>query len=458
MERNGESDKRSLSLIGDVGEIDDIKKYRGSKILEIASRIFGRKMPEILTPELAVDVFYAFYFPIPRLMEELASRVDMSDEKEALRLAVVSKLMSSTSLWRVKPYTVADNATSIVASASFIEKLARSLPNTMRSSGGSGEEDEERRGKGSRSDSGGKGDFDEEAVQEAVEKAMEAAERDARTAKGIKQLLSSLGVGNTSTLAFDDSADEILRLARETDIQRVLENVEGIKVATSRSKKEFRYSRGWIRGLEYGSDIERIHYSQLVLPDDYFLASLANSKLLLYEKVLPGSRGPIYVLLDKSGSMVGAKIDWARAVAVALFKKSVEENRRFYARFFDSIAHPPITLKPNTKPRGFLKLLSYLARVKAGGGTDISGAIRAAVNDIVHTPRGEEKVSDIILITDGEDRLNPDQLEATLKVADARLHSVVIQGHNPYLRKVSYRYMSVKRLERKEALKVVDFR
>jgi uncharacterized protein with von Willebrand factor type A (vWA) domain len=463
----GGSRPRARSLISDVGEIDDVKLYRGSKVLEIAAKLLGvagKEVSQSFTPELAIDVFYTFYFPVPRVDEEALSSLDMSDEKQALRAAIVTKLLSSASLWRVKPYTVADNVTSVVAAASFLERLMRNLSRQRSAGRGGRSEREERerrkRGGASQDKSGASGQamVDEQMLQNAVERALEAAERDARTAKGVKQLLSSIGVGNTSTLAFDESADEILRLARETDVHKILENVEGLKLSASRSRREARYSRGWIRGLEYGSDLERVHYSQLVLPEEYFLAAYANSKLLLYEKVLSGTRGPIYVLLDKSGSMVGAKIDWARAVAVALFKKSVEENRRFYARFFDSIAHQPISLKPNTKPREFLKLLSYLARVKAGGGTDISGALRAAVEDILSTPRGEERVSDIILITDGEDRLNPDQLEATLRRAEARLHSVVIQGHNPYLKKVSHRYMSVKKLESKEALKVIDFK
>ncbi len=468
MEEGGRGRERPFSLISGVGEIDDVRLYRGSKVLDLAAKLMGvtgKDVNEVFTPELALDVFYAFYLPIPSIDENAVKRLDVKNTRDAVRLGTVANLLSSMGLWRVKPFTSGDNVTSVVAAASFLERLMRQL-SRQKLEGGSKSRGERGREKSRDGGSGDSGDSEsplasspefEQMMRSAVEKALETAERDARTAKSIKQLLSGLGVGSASTLAFDESADEILRLARETDVQKILDNVEGIKLAASKSRREARFSRGWIRGLEYGSDLERVHYSQLVLPDEYFLASYANSKLLLYEKVLNSARGPIYVLLDKSGSMVGAKIDWARAVAVALFKKSVEENRRFYARFFDSVAHQPISLKPNTKPREFLKLLSYLARVKAGGGTDISGALKAAVEDILSTPRGEERVSDIILITDGEDRLNPEQLEATLRRAEARLHSVIIQGHNPYLKKVSHRYMSVKKLETKEALKVVDF-
>jgi uncharacterized protein with von Willebrand factor type A (vWA) domain len=61
------------------------------------------------------------------------------------------------------------------------------------------------------------------------------------------------------------------------------------------------------------------------------------------------------------------------------------------------------------------------------------------------------------LITDGEDRLSPEVLQRMLKAANARLHSVMIQGHNTFLQQVSYRYLAVRKLERHEALEVVDF-
>ena len=404
-----------------------------------------------MTPELAVDLFYAFYLPVPQLDEGEVVRA--ASEGELLRVMVVSGLLRSNAIWRVKPYTVADSMTSVVAAASFIERIASSLLSHRQVSSGSG-------GGGKEGPSSGEGSGDdrlEQSVASAVERALERIEQEVRTAKEIKQMIAGMGVGRSSVLEFDDSAEQIIKLARETDVERILRSLRGMKLRFSRSKLERRHSKGWIRGLEFGSDVERVHYSQLALPDEIFYAHYSNSKLLLYEKVLEASRGPIYVLLDKSGSMVGSKIDWARAVAVALFKKAVDEGRRFYARFFDSVPYQPIIMKPNAKTRDIVNMLSSLARVKAGGGTDIESAIAAAVNDIMASPRGDERISDIILITDGEDRINVGNVKTMLDEVDARLHSVVIQGHNPHLQKISYRYMTVKRLTEKEALTVVEF-
>ncbi len=440
------------SIIAGVGEIDEIRMYRAQKIIKLASRISGAQgLEDTIAPELAVDIFYSFYLPLPVLAEDAAEQLETGDPRDALRLSVVTQLLGNINLWRVKPYTVTDSLVSTVAAASFVERLYRALPKDytrQRSSrqgrsGGRGMESMGTRGS-------------EDKIKEAVEKAMEAAERDSRTAKSIKQMITKVGVGRTSVLEFDESVEEILRLARETDVERILEKVEGIRVAFSKSRAGDRFVKGWVEGVEYGGDLERLHDSQLALPEEYFYYSLANNKLLLYKKVLPASRGPIYVLLDKSGSMVGTKIDWARAVAVALFRKAVEDNRLFYARFFDSVAYPPITLRPRSRAGEVVKLLSYLARVRAGGGTDITRAAAAAVEDILSVRRARE-ISDIVLITDGEDRLSSDILSRLMKKGNLRLHTVMVQGHNPYLKKASYRYLVVKKLEESDALRVMDF-
>ncbi len=440
------------SVISGVGEIDEIRLYRAQKILRLASKISGAKgLESAINPELAVDIFYSFYLPIPTIAPDAAEQLETGDPNDALRLNVIKQLLGSISLWRVKPYTVTDPLVSTVASASFIEKLYKALP---RNAGGRRREG---RGKGGgRSmESQGAPNMDDK-LREAVEKALEAAERDSKTAKSIKQMVSKVGVGRTSILEFDESVEEIMKLARETDVDKILERVEGIKVALSRSRTGDRYVKGWIEGIEYGGDVERIHLSQLALPEDYFYYKLANQRLLLYRKTLPSARGPIYVLLDKSGSMVGTKIDWARAVAVALFKKAVEDNRLFYARFFDSIAYPPIVLKPRSKASEIVKLISYLARVRAGGGTDITRATAAAVEDILSLGEAR-RISDVVLITDGEDRLSSEIITKMTRKANLRLHTVMVQGHNPYLKKASYRYMVVKKLEESDALRVIDF-
>ncbi|MEN2999515.1 MAG: VWA domain-containing protein [Acidilobaceae archaeon] len=416
------------SVIEGIGPIDEVKEYRGRKILELARRLSDQPLPESFTPELAVDVFYIFKLPLPLVKER----------GDHFRRTLSIKLLASQNIWKVKPYTVADSVTSVVAAASLLEKLARLM--SVQTPQGSRSGARQERGR-------------ESLSEEQIASAVEQVASEVKVAKDVKRLLTGLGAGVGTSLSFEDTLEEMLKLSRETDISKVLERLEGIKLPAPKGKYE-RSNMGWIEGIELGSDLERVYPSQLALPSYYFLSLFADSQLVLYRKVTSLSKGPIYVLLDKSGSMVGNKIDWARAVALALLKRTNAEGRGFYTRFFDSVAHPPVSLAPNSKPSEVVKVLSYLARVKAGGGTDIAKAITAACDDIT---KEKGRVSDIVLISDGEDRVVPELLSKTLKRANAKLHTIMIQGQNNYLRQISTRYMTVKRLETSELLKVVDF-
>ena len=237
----------------------------------------------------------------------------------------------------------------------------------------------------------------------------------------------------------------------------ILEALKSIEELDSYIKrKPFRSPRGELDGYETGSDVERVVLSELALPFDFFLVKFVENTLLLYKKVLYESKGPFYVLLDKSGSMMGLKIVWAKAVALALAQRAAREHREFYVRFFDSIPYPPLRVPKRVRGRDVVRLLEYVARVRANGGTDITRAILAATEDIVST--SSRQISDIVLITDGEDRITIEAVKRGLARANARLHTVMIHGNNPDLKLVSTTYMTVTKLNKEEALRVISIK
>ncbi len=406
-----------------------VVQYIGENVMRLVEKLVeASRIPEWMDKRFAAEVYYAFYVPIPVLSRE-------ADSSRLVERAVLQAMIDDIGFWRAKPFTSVDRTASMVAAASFIEALARNLPRYASSS---------RPGEGGGSD----------ALRAAVAAAMQEARRDASTAKAIKSLIYSSMPGSSTELAFEEVLEAILDLARRTDISRVLERVQGVRVPSRLRSAEARYARGWIEGVEYGGDLERIHYTMLALPDDAFYAFLAESRLLLYRRVLDMRDGPVYVLMDKSGSMAGDKIDWARAVALALLIRSSKERRPFYARFFDASPHALVRVTPSSKPRDVLNVLRYLGRVRAGGGTDITRALVTATDDI---QRGRVRGrADIVLITDGEDRLSGHVLSGLLDAARARLHTVMIEGDNPVLESVSDTYMRAEALDEQEMLKVVE--
>jgi len=418
----------TLTLIKGVEAPRTVLEYQGSLILRLARKLLdNRQMPEWIDESFAVDVYYAFYIPIP-----VARPVPgVSPE----RLAVIQGLVEDARFWRIKPYTVIDRMASIVAAASFIDRLVRQLPSQSRG----------------RSRGSGPG---QERLSEAVSKALEQAEKDVKIAKNIESIVYGSTAGNTSELAFENVIDAIMRLARKTDISRVLDKLSGIKIPSNIIINTERFTRGWIDGVEYGSDLERIHYTSLALPDEVFYPLLAESRLLLYRKVMSLHEGPVYVLLDKSGSMVGEKIDWARAVAVALFQRAVKSSRPFYARFFDATPHSLLAIGTRPKPKDVVTMLEYLANVRAGGGTDITRALVAASEDVQKSRVARN--TDFVLITDGEDKLSYHVLSSIIDNARNRLHTIMIMGHNDTLKEVSTTYMRVEELGDRELLRVVE--
>jgi uncharacterized protein with von Willebrand factor type A (vWA) domain len=152
--------------------------------------------------------------------------------------------------------------------------------------------------------------------------------------------------------------------------------------------------------------------------------------------------------------MDGEKILWAKAVALALYSRARRENRDFYLRFFDNIPYPLIKVIKNAKSKDVIKMIEYIGKIRGGGGTDISRSVISACEDI---KEGHVKgVSEVIILTDGEDKIAETTVRRSLKDANATLISVMIRGDNADLRRISDTYLVVYKLDQNDLLKVVE--
>ncbi len=423
---------------------DPPTKYRAERIISLLRKLMpdSSNEPDFLDEKLAISIYYALFLPYPILKEP-----EKRDPKELTKYALVSALLSSNNLRAVKQHTVADSITSTVVSAVFLETIVEELQRIGQPHGG------DMNAKQNQNTPFGESRSTD--LSNAVDKALESVKDIAKQAKEITNLAMKFAAGNASMLSLDDVIQDVINLAKNTNVKAILEVLKLIEETDTYIKvKKIPSPRGELEGYELGNDVEKIVPSELALPKELFLVKYAERDLLLYRKVVSRDYGKFYILLDKSGSMMGLKIIWAKAVALALAQRAVRERREFYVRFFDSIPYPPIHISRRIHGRDVIKLLEYLARIRANGGTDITRAILTAVDDIVSTtPRS--RVSDIILITDGEDRVAIDMVKKGLARANARLHTVMIHGNNPDLRAISESYMVATKLDRQEALKVV---
>jgi uncharacterized protein with von Willebrand factor type A (vWA) domain len=423
-------------------------RYRGERVLTLLRKLSPELADRatrtgLLDVDFAISVYYMMFLPFPIVNAE-----SKGGERELLQYAILSAMMESSKFRETRRHTIADATTSMVASAVFLEALMRELNNTIKPQGG-----ESKGGKTSESQEGPQ----PSQLRDAVEKALSATKDVASQAKEITNLAMRFSAGNTSMLSLDDVIQDVINLAKNTDVKMILEALKTLENPDARIRiRKKRSTRGELDGYEYGSDIERIVVSELALPTELFLLKFAERNLLLYKKIVPEDYGKFYVLLDKSGSMMGMKIIWAKAVTLALAQRAVREGREFYLRFFDSIPYPPLYISRRVHGRDVIKLLEYVARIRANGGTDITRAILTAVDDI-SSRGGTRKISDIVLITDGEDKIAVDLVRKSLNRINARLHTVMISGNNPDLRLVSDSYMVATKLDRDEALKVISF-
>lgn len=141
-------------------------------------------------------------------------------------------------------------------------------------------------------------------------------------------------------------------------------------------------------------------------------------------------KGPIVAVIDKSGSMDGAPMMWAMAVAEALRRFAADEARDYYALFFGNNRDRNRFSFP--KGRGPIERVLEFLGVAADGGTQFDGVLTEALDRASKAYDGQDlSKADILFITDGNAELSEDWIanfNAERKRIGVRVYSVYING------------------------------
>ena len=192
------------------------------------------------------------------------------------------------------------------------------------------------------------------------------------------------------------------RLKNDHRLRRIAELAGRFKrIAASKRRQRVKHGADEISDVEQGGDLPRALPSELsklshrLLRLD-FLRSLLERQILQYQ--LSGSdtlgKGPLVVLLDKSGSMDGMRDVWATALALALLDHAQRERRMYALLGFDGSVKFEAVVKPGEPlPENGL----FIA---CGGGTAIDAAVARGL-EIIRTHPGALKKADLVLVTDG---------------------------------------------------------
>ena len=427
---------KSPGVLKGVNYSDPVVMYRGETVLLITKKLMKKNnVGDLLSIDLATDVFYSLYLPYPILKP--SSDIPLESERNYF---IIDSLMGSKDFLDVRKYSIARKTLSTLVSASLMENIINELQQEGQLS----------------SDSGRSVEANYKSLNNAVRRALRNTVYEAQNLRKLEKLLGrGIEAGEGVRMDLIENGSEVIELARSTDVSELLNYVTLLPEVGRRVRKKYvKFSKGEFRGYELGNTLERVVPTELALPNIYFNIKFIESKLLLYDKVLPKIEGPIYLLTDKSGSMDGEKIKWAKATSIALFTKARKERRDFYLRFFDSSPHTLNVVPRNARTSEITKFIKYISRVAGSGGTDITKAVTTACDDIMES--SAKGVADIVLITDGEDTLSEYAIRRKLKKANARLITVMINGENRDLRKLSNAYLRALHLNKEEILKVVE--
>lgn len=196
------------------------------------------------------------------------------------------------------------------------------------------------------------------------------------------------------------------------------------RIAASKRRQRVKHGADEITDVEQGADLGRalpVELGKLQHPALRldFMRSLLERQLLQYQ--LTGTdtlgRGPIVIVLDKSGSMDGPRDIWATALALALLEHAHAEGRRFALIDFNY----GVTYEAIVRPGD---VLPHDALFQAcGGGTDIARALNRGL-DLIAIHSDSLRKADLVLITDG----GSDTDQAKELRAKARARNVSILG------------------------------
>jgi Mg-chelatase subunit ChlD len=183
-----------------------------------------------------------------------------------------------------------------------------------------------------------------------------------------------------------------------------------------------------IIGTEAGGDIA------ILLPQEYAMLATDPTKRHLFEQLSKRralqferagrekkARGPLVIALDESGSMEGARNEWAKAAMTALTRIAWEEKRPVVVLHFSTATKARIL-----KPRDVGKLVRAQATF-LDGGTNIGRALMVGVDEVKNLAALGHSGADVVLISDGQDAgSSVGQALADMRQAGTRLWSIAI--------------------------------
>jgi uncharacterized protein with von Willebrand factor type A (vWA) domain len=301
--------------------------------------------------------------------------------------------------------------------------------------------------------------FDDEMMRNVIEQQAGIGHNTLTTVEGLAKNINKIA------RVINSSNYKILDVARKFDATEQYVREEEVRDVNF-PEKDWR-----ITNMKTLSDFPNILPFQFLYPNEIFDKMLMDKDLKVKQyQSRRKKKQVLYLLIDVSGSMSGARQLVATSIALAYIKKAIKEKSIYFFRHFDDT---PFDLHKVTNEKEALKEINYLLKnPKSGGGTCIDKALRRAIDDI-NDPRIFKQIekencdiaerpsmedtedlyerADILIITDGEDGVSV--TSEFLEQKKVVLHSFIIEGNNDTLKKIS---KTCQRMSNKDISKLVS--
>jgi uncharacterized protein with von Willebrand factor type A (vWA) domain len=368
-------------------------------------------------PLAAADFFSAAFDPDPKLT------ISCTDRR---RHQFVAQLLETPEYHALHAATRLDDTAAGIAAAHFAEQFSR-----LRK--------EDARGHAGVATAGGSGAADalgdEMATLRAVGRAVAGAGRELTE---LHEAAGALGMGPGSPGSNDPRAVAALfrRVRSDPALRRICELAGRFRrVAQSKQRLKATHGLDDVVGVEPGGDIGRllpVELARLALPELELdtLRRIAEHQAACREHhaVERVGKGPVVVALDESGSMEGAKIHTAKALALAL--AWVARHQRRWCALVAYSGDSGERLLPLLPGRWDESKLADWLSAFIGRGSDIDVPVREMPR-MYRDLKAPTGVTDLIFVTDARCRLSAEVKNHFLewkRAAQARLVTLVIDN------------------------------
>lgn len=292
------------------------------------------------------------------------------------------------------------------------------------------------------------------AVCEAIDKASEEVEKN-------EDIAVSFGMGPGSPGSNDPKAiANLFKRVRGNELLEKICNQAGkfIRFASGKQRQKVSHGMDDVVGVTVAGEIARLVPAELLkfsIPElELDLLRRINEQQAIcreHKSIEPVGKGPILIVLDESGSMIGNKIETAKAIALALAWISRCQNRwcGLIAYSGDS-GHRLLALPPKER-WDEEKLCHWLTEfIGCGSALDIPVVELPDFYNQIGAPKGK---TDVVIVTDAQCHIR-EEMAATFndwkKSVGARVTSIVVKGSTEGIDKISDEFYRVEALSASE--------